>query len=185
MDALKIKEIESAAVRGLGLPERIAFIAERFRLYYIHASKISIYGENGGNVYVLGKIPSSKNPDSPLLNEKTREYPTRLYYDVIFEFIPKRNINIDENTYLSDESTYRLKVYSNMPSFLYTFTYTYALKKSIADIALENKLVSKYAMKNAAKTTNPYNLTALDTSLYVMLKLLRNNGILGRYTVET
>ena len=67
------------------------------------------------NYFILVKIPSESN---------TEYKSDQIFYDVIIELLPPNN------SYLSNESVrdYDVRVYSNCPSFTYTFTYVYYKK---------------------------------------------------------
>ena len=130
------------------------------------ASDIKIYsfitGDKKKEYYIYSKVPSEQNST----NSKD------VYYDVILQFYPK---NSTDEGLMSFES-YFLKVFSNCPSFTFTFTYTFKSIGGLVDF-IPNKYYSKEALKENAKERNPNGLLGIEKSIWYTLKKMKMDGL--------
>lgn len=105
------------------------------------------------DIYILVNIPSSVEG---------------IFYDVLLKFI-KNNKSIGSSILDMD-----MQIFSNSPSFLYTYANAYDKNKLfIRDC--KKKLSSKM-LSDIAKTRNPYGVLSYDFSVYSALYYIVTNG---------
>ena len=96
-------------------------------------------------------------------------FPKFLHYDVIVRFYfdsdSDRRINMDS----------LVEVYSNSPSF--TFTYAYVYNKKDASIKDYNRYLSRKSITDAPKVTNPKELIGFEKSLFFAFLLLKSSTV--------
>ena len=91
-----------------------------------------------------------------------------IFYDVVIKFTPNR---YSAGVAVTDMD---FQVFSNSPSFLYTYANTYAKRKMLIR-ELDRKL-SREMLKNLATTRNPYSIVSYDFTVYAALKYIFQNG---------
>lgn len=149
---------------------------EMYKAYYIQKYDALMVRENGKIEYRLYKAKKS-DVYAIYLNipsEKVSDF----YYDVVIEFTPKKGI-VPKSLNHCD-----IKVYSNDPSFIYTFAYAFNKDKMfISELAPR---MSKQALTDKAKEKNPKALIGYVKTLYFaylfmnrsgLFNLLRYNGV--------
>lgn len=121
------------------------------------------------NYFILVKIPSESNS----------EYKSdQIFYDVIIELLPPNN------SYLSNESVrdYDVRVYSNCPSFTYTFTYVYYKKDAL--IRMPKGAYTRKALSKVPKIRNPLLLFGIEKTLWFAICYLDKNRLFRRSNLE-
>lgn len=148
----------------------IANQREMYKVYYTQKYDVLMVRENGKMVYKLYKakkddvyaihlkIPSESIPD--------------FYYDVVIEFTSKTG-----NKFTSLEK-YNIRVYSNDPSFVYTFAYAFNKDKMFIT-ELSDKM-SKEALKTQAKERNPKALIGYVKTLYFAYIFMKRSGVINK-----
>lgn len=99
------------------------------------------------------KVPSRKIED--------------LYYDVILEFDIS---NLGDSLIISEVP---MKVFSNCPSF--TFTYAYVFTKNGDTINWCKPKYAKKILKKKPEERNPYGITSYERSIYLAIKYILSN----------
>lgn len=152
-----------------------AVISNRVMYRNLYTSKFSnILLREGGKIeykaYNVGKryICYLKIP-----SEAIKEF----YYDVLIEFTPPKGKITGSS--LKD---YTVRFYSNDPSFVYTFAYSF-IKNKIFFSDFADKM-SRKAVKTPAKEKNPQNLVGYVKSLYFAYLFMEKRGLFSklRYT---
>lgn len=130
-----------------------------------------------GNInYLLfkEKAPSKDNTRFVIYIQMPSESTEKLYYDVAIEFTAdddvKRRINKLDGYYV--------RFFSNDPNFIYT--YAYAFNK--ADLIIPELLpkISKKALTEPPKITNPNELAGYVKSFYFAYLMMRNKGLFNK-----
>lgn len=116
----------------------------------------------GKKYYIVVEIPSSVKG---------------IFYDVLLEFEPTKN---STGKSISDM---KMRVFSNSPSFLYTFANAYN-KQKIFIKECKGKLSTKM-LSDIAKTRNPYGVLSYDFSVFAALFYIVNNGYTNITDLET
>ncbi len=132
-------------------------LTDRYFKRIKNKAKIKMYRDDESYVFVLS-LPSEYNGI---------KYAEDLYYDVIVEFHTN-----DKNDLASNNiANYEMRVFSNCPSFTYTFDFTYsridALYKKI-----DKKMWNKEAIRKRPSKTNPLGMLGIEKSLvYAILHI--------------
>ena len=130
-----------------------------------------------GNInYLLfkEKAPSKDNTRFVIYIQMPSESTEKLYYDVAIEFTAdddvKRRINKLDGYYV--------RFFSNDPNFIYT--YAYAFNK--ADLIIPELIpkISKKALTEPPKITNPNELAGYVKSFYFAYLMMRNKGLFNK-----
>ena len=121
------------------------------------------------NYFILVKIPSESN---------TEYKSDKIFYDVIIELLPPNN------SYLNNESVrdYDVRVYSNCPSFTYTFTYVYYKKDAL--IKMPKGAYTRKALSKAPKVRNPLLLFGIEKTLWFAICYIDKNKLFKRSNLE-
>ena len=121
------------------------------------------------NYFILVKIPSESN---------TEYKSDKIFYDVIIELSPPNK------SYLSNESVrdYDVRVYSNCPSFTYTFTYVYYKKDAL--IKMPKGAYTRKALSKAPKIRNPLLLFGIEKTLWFAICYIDKNRLFKRSNLE-
>ena len=121
------------------------------------------------NYFILVKIPSESN---------TEYKSDKIFYDVIIELLPPNK------SYLNNESVrdYDVRVYSNCPSFTYTFTYVYYKKDAL--IKMPKGAYTKKALSKAPKVRNPLLLFGIEKTLWFAICYIDKNKLFKRSNLE-
>lgn len=120
--------------------------------------------------YIFCKIPSESN----------NKYPSNhIFYDVIFELSPP-NKAAEESDNIRD---YDVKVFSNCPSFVYSFTYVYFKKKALVN--MPKGFYTRKAISVAPKTRNPLLLFGIEKTLWFTVCYMDANKYWKRSVLES
>jgi len=98
-------------------------------------------------------------------------------YDVVVEipFIERTEADID----LSNRD---FKVFSNCPSFIFTYAHVFRGRKMLCEWLVDK--YNEYVRKKAATVANPYGIIGFERSLYLALKYLKTTGKLLATTIR-
>ena len=121
------------------------------------------------NYFILVKIPSESN---------TEYKSDKIFYDVIIELSPPNK------SYLNNESVrdYDVRVYSNCPSFTYTFTYVYYKKDAL--IKMPKGAYTRKALSKAPKVRNSLLLFGIEKTLWFAICYIDKNKLFKRSNLE-
>lgn len=121
------------------------------------------------NYFILVKIPSESN---------TEYKSDKIFYDVIIELSPPNK------SYLNNENVrdYDVRVYSNCPSFTYTFTYVYYKKDAL--IKMPKGAYTRKALSKAPKVRNPLLLFGIEKTLWFAICYIDKNRLFKRSNLE-
>lgn len=121
------------------------------------------------NYFILVKIPSESN---------TEYKSDKIFYDVIIELLPPNK------SYLNNESVrdYDVRVYSNCPSFTYTFTYVYYKKDAL--IKMPKGAYTRKALSKAPRVRNPLLLFGIEKTLWFAICYIDKNKLFKRSNLE-
>lgn len=113
------------------------------------------------DVYILVNIPSSVQG---------------IKYDILVKFV--------ETSKSTGESIadYDMKIFSNSPSFLYTYAFAYD-KQGLFLTDCKRKL-SPQMLKDIAKSKNPYGILSYDFSVFAALHFIVSNDYLSLDTIN-
>jgi hypothetical protein len=127
--------------------------------------------KENNDYFIHAKVPS----------ESDEEYPgsASIHYDVIFQLSPPNKASLEANTIRE----YDLKVFSNIPSFIFTFNYIFHLKRSL--INLPQSYYSQRALTEKARIRNPLNLLGIDKSLWFTVYYLDENHAFRRDYIDS
>lgn len=117
--------------------------------------------EYQNSYFFLVKVPSESNDKNPK---------TTIFYDVLFEFIPANPFMRENHATIMD---YDIKLYSNDPAFIYTFTYVYYIKRHL--ITMPSGYYSRYAQKKPANVRNPYEMVGVTKTVFFAIHYLQSN----------
>lgn len=99
------------------------------------------------------KIPSESN----------YKYVRPFFYDVILSFTPiNKDMQKEGSRTLND---YKIKIFSNMPSFVFSYQYIFRQRKFLIDWIPKSKLNS-YALTKPPSIKNSYGIINYEKSLY-------------------
>jgi hypothetical protein len=131
--------------------------------------KIRVFKEHD-DYFVYAKIPSESND----------EYPDSapIHYDVIIQLIPPNKAAIAWDNIRE----YDAKVFSNIPSFVFTFNYVYHHKRAL--INLPSSYYTQRAILEKARVRNPLNLFGIDKSLWFTIYYLDEHRIFKRSNID-
>ena len=124
---------------------------EKYNIIHKKITHKSFFVKN--DVYILVNIPSSVEG---------------IMYDVLLKF--EKNKKSLGTTILDME----MKIFSNSPSFLYTYANAYSAQKLL--IKECKKKLSNKMLSDIAKTRNPYGMLSYDFSVYSALHYVLSNG---------
>lgn len=113
------------------------------------------------DVYILVNIPSSVQG---------------IKYDILVKFTETSK---SAGTSIAD---YDMKLFSNSPSFLYTYAYAYD-KQGLFLTDCKRKL-SAQMLKDIAKSKNPYGILSYDFSIFAALHFIVSNDYLSLDTIN-
>lgn len=138
----------------LSLPSVRKELDEQYKILY---AKIKLVWYNLGNKFYIAhlKIPSRRNE--------------RLYYDVLIQF--------DIESILPNTTTINscnIKVFSNCPSFTYTYAYIFNKNKNL--IEWTKKKYPLEVLSQSPSTRNPYGVLSYERSLYFSFRYITSNG---------
>jgi hypothetical protein len=132
--------------------------------------KCRVFKENN-DYFIYTKVPSESNdeyPDSALI-----------YYDVIIQLIPPNKASLAWDS-IRD---YDVKVFSNIPSFVFTFNYVYHRYRALLD--MPSGYYSQRSLMEKAKMRNPLNLLGIDKSLWFTIYYCDDHKIFKRSNIDS
>lgn len=144
-----------------------AMYADKLDKVYLRENGIiqfAVYKEKKGYI-IHFKIPSESTEG--------------IYYDTVLQFYAA-----DTETELEDNiHNYKVKFYSNDPSFVYTFAYTFMQKDLfIKDL---NSKVSKYTKKTPASIKNPDNQVGYVKAFYFAYLIMLNKNLFLKIRLDS
>lgn len=143
---------------------------EMYKAYYTKKYDALMVRENGKIEYKLYK---SKKEDTYVVYLKIpSEAVADFYYDVVIEFKSKNASK------LSNLEKYDIRVFSNDPSFVFTFAY--AFNKDKMFITELSSKMSKKALTDKAKEKNPQALIGYVKSLYFAYLYMKKVGLVSK-----
>ena len=101
----------------------------------------------------------------------------KLFYDVFIEFKP--NIHCISDYTIEN---YDIKLFSNSPAFMFTYTYVLNDNKMIVQ-GLKDKC-SKEALKNPPTMKNPVEVYGFEKSCYFACKFISDNKLINKNELE-
>lgn len=119
--------------------------------------------------YIWCKIPSESNDKYP---------DEEIYYDVILQLDPPNTSSL-QNPSIRD---YDVKVYANIPSFVFTFNYVYYSKNSL--IKMPAGFYSRKSITMKPKIRNPLQLLGIDKSLWFAVCFLDKMKLFNRANAD-
>jgi len=115
-----------------------------------------------------------------LPSKANSKYPDdRVYYDILFEFIPPNSAWEKESHSVHD---WDIRVFSNMPNFMFTFTYAFNKRHALVD--LPKKYYSVKALKVPPKMKNPYLFLGIDEGLWICVQYMEKHNLLDRAILD-
>ena len=126
-----------------------------------------------------------KNKDDYLIKVKVpAEKYSGLYYDVLLKFTPYSPNKEDLDVIKNDRSLnrYRLRLFSNSPNFM--FTYTYVLNKYDMIVPIIKHKCSNTALTTPPAIKNPVESYGFEKSCYFACKYLKQMGYLNKLVIE-
>lgn len=108
-------------------------------------------------------------------SEGNDKYPTDIMYDILIEFNP----NGKSDKGLATLDTYDIYIYSNAPSFIFTFDYV--IKKQIGfPKSLPHSYLSRYAISKPPRVRNTFEIMTAEKTTWICFFHLYHNGYLTK-----
>lgn len=104
-------------------------------------------------------------------SESNSNYTKNVGYDVVLEL--STDIKDNDSTTITD---YNLKVFSNSPSFIYTFT-NYFKKNGWLTQYIPKKYYIAKAYRQPAKVRNPMQILGIEKTLWMAVRYVRDNRL--------
>lgn len=126
-----------------------------------------------------------KSNDDYLIKVKVpAEKYTGLYYDVLIMLTPNCSTKEDTDSVKTDKTLnrYRLKLFSNSPNFM--FTYTYVLNKNDMIVPIVKNKCSNIALTQAPTIKNPVESYGFEKSCYFACKYIKQLGLLNKNIID-
>lgn|SRR5574344_1069843 len=148
-------------------------ITEYKQLYFDKISKdllvSCVYNQHYDRWMFFFKYPSEDND----------KYPTAIMYDILIEFDPPNKSSKD----LASLDDYDIYIFSNSPSFIFTFDYV--IKKQIGfPKVLPSNFLSKVATSKAPRVRNTYEIMTVEKTTWICFYHLYKNGYLSKATAQ-
>lgn len=144
-----------------------AMYAEKLDQLYLRENGIigfTVYKDKKG-YFIHFKIPSESTEG--------------IYYDTVLQFSTNdTKIELEDNVH-----NYKVKFYSNDPSFVYTFAYAFMQKGLFID-DLKSR-VSKYTRKTPASVRNPEDQVGYVKSFYFAYLLMLNKNLFLKVRLDS
>lgn len=115
--------------------------------------------------YIAFKVPS----------EHDTERMSKITYDVLLEFIPKTAEHFESKSLRKCP----IRLFSNCPSFTFTFTYIYKKLKSLAELQGMNKY-SKMGLKKSPKKTNPIGISGIEKTIWFSIYKMGEDNLFDK-----
>ena len=112
-------------------------------------------------------------------SESNDKYPTPIMYDVMIEFDPtsKNDVNV------ASLNSYDIYIFSNSPSFIFTFDYVIKHKIGFPK-ALPGKYLSNIAISKPPKIRNTFEIMTAEKTTWICFFHLYRNGYLTKSVAE-
>ena len=107
----------------------------------------------------------------------SEEMPLNLTYDVVIQFCANEEVK-DEKTI----NNYILKIFSNSPNFM--FTYTYALDQNKMIVPFLRTKCSKLALTQAPTLKNPIEVYGFEKSIYFACRYIVDNNLTHKFDLD-
>ena len=136
------------------------------------------------NNYIETRCFKSKQEEYIFKLKVPAETLANLYYDVVIMLTPNCDTKEDTESVKGDRTLnrYRLKLFSNSPNFM--FTYTYVLNKHNMIVPkLKNKCSSR-ALTEPPTIKNPIESYGFEKSCYFACRYLKERGLLNKGVVD-
>lgn len=128
-----------------------------------------VYNKSRETYSFFFKIPSEGND----------KYPTAVMYDVLLEFHPntlsKKEAEAEPNL-----KEYGINIFSNSPSFVFTFTYIVKNKYKALPKTLPSNYLSKIAASKPPETRNTFQIMTIEKTTWWAFFHLQHNGYLNK-----
>jgi hypothetical protein len=128
------------------------------------------YCKENNDYFIYAKIPSESNdtyPDS-----------APIHYDVIVQLSPPNKAAIA----LDSIREYDAKIFSNIPSFVFTFNYVYHQKRALVN--LPSEYYTRRAIMEKPRVRNPLYLLGIDKSLWFTIFYLDEHRLFKRTNID-
>jgi hypothetical protein len=132
--------------------------------------KIRVFKEKN-DYFIYAKVPSESNDLYPSSQP--------IYYDVIIQLIPPNKASMAWDSVRE----YDAKVFSNIPSFVFTFNYVYHRHRALVN--LTQGYYTQRALMERPRVRNPLNLLGIDKSLWYTIYHLDDKKLFRRANIET
>jgi hypothetical protein len=132
--------------------------------------KVRFCKENN-DYFIYARIPSESNdiyPDS-----------APIHYDVILQLTPPNKAALA----LDSIREYDVKVFSNIPSFVFTFNYVYHHKRALVN--LPSEYYTHRALMEKPRMRNPLYLLGIDKSLWFTVYYLDEKRVFKRSNIDS
>lgn len=120
--------------------------------------------------YIAFKVPT----------EHSTKYMSELYYDVLIEFIPSKIEHFEARTLKKCP----IKLYSNCPSFTFTFTYVYKKLNALAGLQGRNKF-SKKGLKKAPAKRNPIGISGIEKTIWFSIYKMGEDNLFDKKVFDS
>ena len=111
----------------------------------------------------------------------------RLFFDVVLEFLPfPDDEGLNSEQIVDNDKTFlrhHIRIYSNNPSFM--FTYTYVVNKAKMIVPQLVKHCSPLALTKEPQIKNPYEVYGFEKTIYFALLYMKYNGFFNRQLADT
>lgn len=132
---------------------------------------------------ILPNIPSIKvmkrKEDYVLLiripSERNHRAVKPVFYDVIFEFYP-RNADNRSSMYVNE---YGVRIFSNSPSYMFTFTYVYN-ERGLLPTFVPKRYYMEECLTKEPEIRNPIELLGVEKTIWYSIKFLERNQLLQK-----
>ena len=142
--------------------------------YYSGKIKVScVYNKYTDRYMFFFKVPSESND----------KYPVEIDYDVILEFDPPSNGKSAAKA-ASDLNPYNIYIFSNSPSFVFSFDYVIKHRFGFPK-CLPSKYLSNIACSRPPEIRNRYEIMTIEKTTWVAFFHLYHNGYLNKETLQT
>lgn len=153
-------------------------ILENYKKHYYeyYSSKIKVacvYNKYTDRYMFFFKVPSESND----------KYPTEIDYDVIIEFDPPNSSKPSAKA-SADLKPYNIYIYSNSPSFVFSFDYVIKHKFGFPK-CLPSRYLSNIACTRPPEIRNRYEIMTVEKTTWVAFFHLYHNGYLNKETLQT
>lgn len=131
-----------------------------------------VYNDRYDRYTFFFKFPSGEND----------KYPTAIMYDVVIEFNPPKNVkNLKD---MSELIPYDILIFSNSPSFIFTFDYVIKHHYGFPHCIGFNHL-SKVAISKAPEVRNTFQVMTVEKSTWMCFFHLVHNGYMNKSMCKT